>query len=189
MGTFIRVNSAKFPILPGEADELVNEGMYGKALAEYLISRLREYGYDAPFCCCEDWGWWVELAGFPCTFGSALSFFSDEAFRFYLPAYLIADIDGLLEKHSPVFHLTHSFTNEQKDKKLNPKRYGERTWFESARHKFSVFNKEQVSSIISYLKFKKERDAFGANEIGEALKNYWFERSAIADLVGCVNEM
>ncbi len=125
----------------------------------------------------------------PDGFGSALSFFSDEAFRFYLPAYLIADIDGLLEKHSPVFHLTHSFTNEQKDKKLNPKRYGERTWFESARHKFSVFNKEQVSSIISYLKFKKERDAFGANEIGEALKNYWFERSAIADLVGCVNEM
>jgi hypothetical protein len=69
MGPFIRVNSSKFPILPGEADELVNEGMYGKALAEYLVSRLREYGYDAPFCCCEDWGWWVELAGFPCTFG------------------------------------------------------------------------------------------------------------------------
>ena len=69
MGAFIRVSSAKFPILPGEADELVNEGMYGKALAEYLVSRLREYGYDAPFCCCEDWGWWVELAGFPCTFG------------------------------------------------------------------------------------------------------------------------
>ena len=29
---------------------------------------------------------------------SALSFFSDEAFRFYLPAYLIADIDGKLKK-------------------------------------------------------------------------------------------
>ena len=69
MGPFIRVSSAKFPILPGEADELVNEGMYGKALAEYLVSRLRERGYDAPFSCCEDWGWWVELAGFPFTFG------------------------------------------------------------------------------------------------------------------------
>jgi hypothetical protein len=69
MGPFIRVSSTKFPILPGEADELVNEGMYGKALAEYLVSRLRERGYDAPFFCCEDWGWWVELAGFPCIFG------------------------------------------------------------------------------------------------------------------------
>lgn len=43
--------------------------MYGKALAEYLAEKLRELGYDAPFICCEDWGWWVELAGFPFTFG------------------------------------------------------------------------------------------------------------------------
>lgn len=69
MGSFIRVSSPKFPILPGEAEELVNEGMYGKALAEYLMLRLRAHGYDAPSCVCEDWGWWVTLAGFPFTFG------------------------------------------------------------------------------------------------------------------------
>ena len=39
----------------------------------------------------------------PDGFGTALSFFSDEAFHFYLPAYLLADIDGLLEQHDPVF--------------------------------------------------------------------------------------
>lgn len=44
MGLLIRVNSAKFPILPGEADELVNEGMYGKALAECLADRIKERG-------------------------------------------------------------------------------------------------------------------------------------------------
>lgn len=38
---------------------------------------------------------------------SALSFFSDETFHFYLPAYLIADIDGRLRRSDPVFHLTH----------------------------------------------------------------------------------
>ena len=69
MGPFIHVSSAKFPVLPGESDELVNEGTYGKALAEYLVIRLRECGYNVPFCCCEDWGWWVELAGLPFTFG------------------------------------------------------------------------------------------------------------------------
>ena len=69
MDKFIHIRSAKFPILPGEKEELVNEGMYGKALAEYLQAKLRERGYDAPFICCEDWGWWVELQSTPFTFG------------------------------------------------------------------------------------------------------------------------
>jgi len=69
MNEFIHIRSAKFPILPGEAEELVNEGMYGKAVAEYLQTRLNDRGYDAPFYCCEDWGWWVELKGMPFTFG------------------------------------------------------------------------------------------------------------------------
>jgi hypothetical protein len=69
VGPFIHVRSRKFAILTGEAEELVNDGIYGKALAEYVTTRLRDRGYDAPFHCCEDWGWWVELAGFPFTFG------------------------------------------------------------------------------------------------------------------------
>lgn len=47
----------------------MNEGMYGKALAEYLRVKLSERGYDAPFVCCEDWGWWVELKSAPFAFG------------------------------------------------------------------------------------------------------------------------
>ena len=69
MGKFIHISSTKFPILPGEEDELVNEGMYGKALAQYLQAELVKRGYDAPFVCCEDWGWWVELKGAPFAFG------------------------------------------------------------------------------------------------------------------------
>jgi hypothetical protein len=66
---FIRIRSPKFAILPGEAEEIVNEGMYGKALAEYLAGKLREWGYEVPTYGCEDWGWWVELGGFPFWFG------------------------------------------------------------------------------------------------------------------------
>src|SRR5881392_3931678 len=43
----------------------------------------------------------------PGGFGSALSFFSDEAFHFYLPAYLLADLGEQLKQADPVFHLTH----------------------------------------------------------------------------------
>ncbi len=69
MDTFIHIRSSKFPILPGEKEELVNDGMYGKALAKYLQAKLSDRGYDAPFVCCEDWGWWVELRTAPFAFG------------------------------------------------------------------------------------------------------------------------
>lgn len=69
MGPFIRVQSPKFVVLPGEDDELINLGMYGKALAEYLVPAIRERGYEVPFVGCEDWGWWIELAGHPFVFG------------------------------------------------------------------------------------------------------------------------
>jgi hypothetical protein len=68
----------------------------------------------------------------PDGYASALSFFSDEAFRFYLPAYLLADIDGRLESANPVFHLTHGLTDSGRAEKVNPRRYGERTWFEAS---------------------------------------------------------
>ena len=69
MDRFIHIRSPKFPMLPGEKEELVNEGMYGKALAHYLQGKLQERGYAAPFICCEDWGWWVELKTAPVAFG------------------------------------------------------------------------------------------------------------------------
>jgi len=69
MKKFIHVTSPKFAILAGEKQELVNDGMYGKALAEYLQSKLKERRYNVPFFCCEDWGWWVEIKDTPFTFG------------------------------------------------------------------------------------------------------------------------
>ncbi len=67
--TFIHIKSAKFPTLPGEDEELVNEGTYGKALAHYLQAELAKRSYDVPFVCCEDWGWWVEIKGQPFVLG------------------------------------------------------------------------------------------------------------------------
>jgi hypothetical protein len=69
MTQFHHLKSTRFPILPGEEEELVNEGMYGKALAEYLQRELSARGYEVPFVCCEDWGWWVQLKGAPFALG------------------------------------------------------------------------------------------------------------------------
>lgn len=66
---FLHVRSPKFGILPGEEDELVNEGMYGKAFAQYLQKALAAEGYQTPFVSCEDWGWWVTIAGLEFTCG------------------------------------------------------------------------------------------------------------------------
>jgi len=49
---FIHIRSEQFPILPGEEEELVNEGMYGKALVTYLQEHLTDRGYESPFVCC-----------------------------------------------------------------------------------------------------------------------------------------
>lgn len=66
---FIQVQSDKFHKLPGEEDEIVNEGMYGKALGQYLQIELQKRDYEVPLVCCEDWGWWVELKNAPFQFG------------------------------------------------------------------------------------------------------------------------
>jgi hypothetical protein len=113
----------------------------------------------------------------PDGFASALSFFSDEAFRFYLPAYLIADLRGQLEHSNPVHHLTRGLDNTSRHERINPRRYGERTWFEHARYKFATFSKPEAAAIEAYLSVKRDRDEFERTRIDEALANYWRDRA------------
>ena len=60
-GTCLEVRTKKFPILEGEEDEIVNEGMYGKALCQYLERELPKSGLAVPSFTAEDWGWWIEV--------------------------------------------------------------------------------------------------------------------------------
>lgn len=104
---------------------------------------------------------------------SALSFFSHEAFRFYLPAYLIADIDGQLQTVNPEFYLTHGLDDESRKRKINPERYGNEVWFEYACERFSAFTSEEAAAIFNYLAFKRESAEFLRKGIDQAIKNYW----------------
>jgi hypothetical protein len=57
----LAIETGKFPILEGEADELVNENTYGKALCKYLEHNLSRAGLKVPSFCAEDWGWWLDV--------------------------------------------------------------------------------------------------------------------------------
>jgi hypothetical protein len=129
----------------------------------------------------------------------ALSFFSEAGFRFFLPAYLLADVRGELLTAEPLFHLLHglaaisaavpvgSLTFERGSggtKLLNPRRYGAMTWIDYARHRLSVFTREEAHAIVAYMNYKREHDSTGLDRprIDAALAEFWLERATSAPL-------
>lgn len=117
----------------------------------------------------------------PDGYSSALSFFSDGAFRFYLPAYMIADIDGHLKTVDVLFHLTHGLTDRSKTERLNPRRYSSRTWFEARSYRYSVFCGSPAKAIVAYLEYKRETEDFNRDDIDQAIANFWRSRTEIPD--------
>ncbi|HKJ16954.1 MAG TPA: DUF6714 family protein [Xanthomonadales bacterium] len=123
---------------------------------------------------------WEELSpGFlnqaPEGWGSALSFFSAQALQAFLPAYMIADIEGTLEIGDPTPRLCSFVTPMMQDKKI-AKFYGGGTLGEHARREFSIFSDEQVTAIVAYLWWKLE-DGIYNPIVEQALENYWLERA------------
>jgi hypothetical protein len=127
----------------------------------------------------------------------ALAFFTEAGFRFFLPAYLIADVRDELQTATPVFHLTHGFhsfsvevnAGAQKFTRstggsvlLNPRRYGAMTWQDHGRYRLSAFTREEAAAIVAYLEFKRERDTLGvdAPAIDAALDQFWRSRAVNA---------
>jgi hypothetical protein len=124
---------------------------------------------------------------------SALSFFSEGAFRFFLPAYLIADLRGELLHTVPLFHLTgfsvtsiqipadsHVVTRKTGGSTLmNPRRYGAMTFADYARYRLSVFTREEARAIVAYLNYTQETDTHGMNtpHVVEALNAFWLDRA------------
>lgn len=130
-------------------------------------------------------------------YNEALSFFSEGGFRFFLPAYLIADVQERLQTADPVFHLTHGFTDASvevptksgtfirrfgKSTLINPRRYGAMTSFDYARYRLSVFTQEEARAIVAYLTYKRDSDPhrLNASAIDGSLGLYWLDRAAHA---------
>ena len=60
MKTFVEFRSAKFPPYEGE-QELINPGLWGKRLAEYLVEKLAAKGIKTGEKVGEDWGWYIPV--------------------------------------------------------------------------------------------------------------------------------
>ena len=117
------------------------------------------------------------LDGAPDGLGSALSFLGDDALRFYLPAYLLADLDGALRQADPPSCLTHGLDDSSRGERVNPRRYGAWTWFEQRQRRFAGFTLAQAKAIVAYLEVVAARDPFARPAIGQALANYWAARA------------
>jgi hypothetical protein len=153
------------------------------------------YDEVGPFEKLEDWRG-IE-ARFLDGHASALSFFSEAGFRFFLPAYLISDLRGQLYTADPLFHLTHGFSDwttevpagdrtlaikHGKSAFINPRRYGAMTSYDYARHRLSIFTREEAGAIVAYLEFKRDADpdVIDKQAIDAALESFWLERTRTA---------
>jgi hypothetical protein len=153
------------------------------------------YDEVGPFEALEDWRG-IE-ARFLDGHANALSFFSEAGFRFFLPAYLISDLRGLLYTADPLFHLTHGFSDRTtevptgdrtlaikhgKSAFINPRRYGTMTSYDYARYLLSVFTREEAGAIVAYLEYKRDADpdVIDRRAIDAALESFWLERSRTA---------
>ena len=129
----------------------------------------------------------------------ALNFFSEAALRYFLPAYLIADLGDDLQTADPLFVLVHGFSDlsvEHQTKTgvfvrksgktafINPSRYGGMTFYDYARWRLSVFTREEAQAIVAYLRYKRDVDLHNLykEQIEAALNSYWLERAENAPL-------
>ena len=117
----------------------------------------------------------------------ALAFFSNEAYRFFLPAYMIADIKGHLEWNDPSVSLCWNLTPQYGNQKI-AEIWGGGTMAEQAKKCFEPLTHEQVSAIISYLRWKMNvelEDEFYISQnllcISQALENYWLKRENLGE--------
>lgn len=127
---------------------------------------------------------------------AALSFFTNEAFAYFLPAFLIVDVLGEAGNANPVFHLTHGLVEEPKVDltALNPlvlaasgleaddlewlqesgQTPGSIDWHAYALHRFANFNSPERQAIVRYLEYRAAHTwDFEAVKINAALDTYW----------------
>ena len=174
-----------------------NNNYPGDAYLQGSFEGDEPYEVIEPFKGQEDW---QQLdAALLDNYAEALSFFSQVGLRFFLPAYLIADLQDKLQIADPLFTLTHGFSDQTvevptqsgiivhkigKSALVNPKRYGASTFYDYARWRLSSFTRAEAQAIVTYLRYKKEIDPHQlyAEQITSALELFWLDRAANAPL-------
>jgi hypothetical protein len=100
---------------------------------------------------------------------SALCFMSNEALRYYISAYLIADVRGQLHYSVPFYRLIDGF---------NGAAYGQRSpdIDQDAARRWTGLDPKQVDAVVLYLRWKQSND-FEGDHATAALELYWLPRA------------
>ena len=127
----------------------------------------------------EDWTeldpHWLDEA--PDGLASALNFLADEALCFYIPAYIVADLRGQLERSEPTFQLTHGFDNFSRDQRIWSR--NSETWTDFAKARWSHLTRGQARAIVQYLEWRINKDGREfAYPVQEALSGFWYHRAS-----------
>jgi len=136
------------------------------------------YAIAAAFADKDDWtkldAAWLDRV--PDGMGSALSFLSDEAVCFYIPAFISADLEGRLGRVDPSFHLTHGFDDFSRDQRISGRK--SETWESYAKRRWQRLNQPQALAITHYLEWRiAERGLDFEFSTAEALGTYWYRRA------------
>lgn len=141
--------------------------------------------------------WRALEAGFLDDHPGALHYFTQAALRFYLPAFLLADLEPGLERADPLFTLTHGFADASVDVRVgertfrqstgrstlvNPTLYGALTSHDHARYRLAAFCREEAGAIVAYLRHRAAIDDLGldARAVEAALTGFWLGRAGDA---------
>jgi hypothetical protein len=127
---------------------------------------------------------------------AALSFYADDGFAYFLPAFMVADVLGEAGNADPVFHLSHGLYEEPSFDltALNPEalqasgiaaadlewlqesfqQQSSIDWHAYALRRFSGFRHLERQAIIHYLEYRGAHTwEFEAEKINAALSSYW----------------
>jgi hypothetical protein len=105
---------------------------------------------------------------------TALFVFSDAGMRYFLPAFLLADLHHGIPSGdtpgSPISHLTDGFCTPRKTRLVERRTDYDRRAY--AVRRFSVFSREERLAIVRYLELPRNDDR-EAREVRQALETYW----------------
>lgn len=114
--------------------------------------------------------------------GSALSFFSDQAFHFYIAAYMLADLGGKMERSDPSYYLVPQSSGPSVLSLSNPLDFGPGSWGRYARLRFGGFSQEERRAVAAYLDFRTQRGDLSEDRVhrmNEAITHFWLSDAEV----------
>ena len=117
----------------------------------------------------------------PSGLGSALTYFSDEAFHFYIAAYMLADFDGEMERSDPIYYLAPRSAHPLVAGLEGPNRLALGTWGRYASLRFHQFTQAQRMAVAEYLMHRSQLGDLFEDQvecIGLAVRAFWLSDTA-----------